>query len=237
MILYKKELPFTLQKWTIPIPKNMTYIIAGKINDECFMMVDTIIDNNHTTTPKEKVYSSITNNNELYISLTGDELFMNLIQFYDNYEYLRNERLILDNNTLTNLAKELVTIISNKNKINNTNEVLSNNRIFYVNKTTNDVGFFDLIFNNNVFSNITHTQINYNEYVICNSVIENITNFTNSCDFCKDTIEKYYNNIQKISGSNPIPNYFQNGFSFYSNKTGYDSYHKSFSQYVNDILN
>ena len=100
----------SLNSQTINKYYNMTYILAGSFNNENFLMVDTIEDNDI----KEKIYKSITNKN-VYLSLTGDNLLMNLIQLYEDWLYHYNKQMIFDINTINLISKEYESLISYRN--------------------------------------------------------------------------------------------------------------------------
>jgi hypothetical protein len=214
-----------LSSWRIPIKPNMTYILAGKFNNESFLMVDTVVNNLPNAAPTEKMYRCITNN-QIYLSLTGDEELMQIIQIYDYWLYTQGLIITFDLPTITTIAQLLPNIAALRNI-----SLSKDQRIFVV--QGNNVDFFDLEYNQNNYINSSHTSLPNDSIVFATDHVNSITNFihnnfTNSRNLCQDILFS-----QCSLQHNPIT-YFINGFSFYSNLLGFSSYSIGFNQYLLD---
>ncbi len=94
-----------------PLIEKMTYILASKINNKCFIVVDKVINFDPTQPTVDKTYTSITNP-DINLSVSGSGYLMDLIKDYDIFLEQKNIKLIIDDSTIKILGEKLESYLS-----------------------------------------------------------------------------------------------------------------------------
>ena len=124
----------------------MTYIIAGKLKDRTFMMVDAIITNEKT---RKKTFRNklvkLDSSYETYYSMSGIAFIDNCIRVYDDWLSQNNK----ENDFITGeeSIKRLIKIIDKMLASCPVKVKLNSNKIFFINKES--VVYYKLIFDKN----------------------------------------------------------------------------------------
>ena len=114
MLLSRKRIN-CVQKWALPRKeKEMTYIIAGNLNDINFLMVDSIGNGTDKKVFNEKMFK-LNSEDDLYTTLSGDNQIMNFLTEYDNWAAYENKNVDYSNK---NTIEEIIKKMLNSNYLN-----------------------------------------------------------------------------------------------------------------------
>jgi hypothetical protein len=215
----------------------MTFILAGKLRNEAFLMVDMVLDSNPQKV-NDKLYNSLTNKKYI-ISLSGHPYLLNFIQMYEDWMSRKSETLVLNREVLVVIFETLSYYVKESNKtrdLEHKND-LGINRVFII--YDNNIKYYTVNFKENELEPFDEEQINENQYVNCfddpkplpkDMLVTDIFSFSKDCIYEK---AKRFNDFQ----NKPIipESYFIDGFSLYSSFGGfkYASMKDDFKYYIN----
>lgn len=187
----------------------MTFIVAGKIKNTPFILVDKITNLNPTEPPIDKSYT-LKSNPKISLTLTGDSMLMDVIKTYDEELFVKNKSMVIDKKTIDLFGNSLSENCIDEYELSNPNSIffLENNNLYR----------YTLRFDKNDYKSCNVLHLNNNDVIICNETkaynipLEYLENFDTNT-FPNFYLKKYYDSrLERGEETLSFEKMFHNGF-------------------------
>ena len=150
--------------------KKMTYIVAGKLNNEPFLMVDSIVSNSENENKEFKIklrkLDSVSNT---YFCITGHSLLSAVIEEYNYWLSINNGVFYINSSdTIDEILKLFLHFNNNTLESYQIKKIYTNQRIFFINNES--VIVYEIKYYDGVF---THKKIELLDNETIDSTISN----------------------------------------------------------------
>lgn len=176
----------------------MTYIVCGKINNNPFLMVDSVITSNENNNKKyhyhEKLNKLITTKNETFFTVMGSGAFVHAINIFDKKCHLNKIIFDFKNEVQVNEILEIYKLIIKRPEYNKTTpHENSFNRIYFID---NRSVFYYTIMEQIKAMPIVELKNNeiikpYSSFDTPNNIDKSFADNNELVDYCKNLINRY----------------------------------------------
>lgn len=177
----------------------MTYIVCGKINNNPFLMVDSVITSKEKDNKKyhyhEKLNKLITTKTDTFFTVMGSGAFIHAINIFDKNCHLNKTIFDFKNEEQINEILEIYKLIIKRPEYNKTTPFENSfNRIYFID---NSSVFYYTITEQIKAMPIVELKNNeiikpYSSFYTPNNIDKSLVNKNELIDYCKNLINKYH---------------------------------------------